>query len=144
MLCGLAVSVAFRMLFWNIGAEGQLVMGGFAAAASRSFCPSGFPDLPVLGLAAADGRGGFLGGRLWGVIPALLKAYLRVNEIIVTLMMNYIAILWIEYLFYGPWKDPKGYGFPGSALFPEAAWLPRLARDARASGPDLGAGRRGR
>jgi simple sugar transport system permease protein len=71
---------------------------------------------------------GFLGGALWGLIPAVLKAYLRVNEIITTLMLNYIAILMVEYLFYGPWKDPKGYGFPGTAEFPPAAWLPRLAR----------------
>jgi simple sugar transport system permease protein len=49
-----------------------------------------------------------------------------VNEIITTLMLNYIAILLVEYLFYGPWKDPKGYGFPGTAEFPPAAWLPRL------------------
>ncbi|MFQ5813010.1 MAG: ABC transporter permease, partial [Anaerolineae bacterium] len=60
------------------------------------------------------------------LIPALLKAYLRVNEIITTLMMNYIAILWVEHLFYGPWKDPHGYGFPGTAQFSPAAWLPRL------------------
>jgi ABC-type uncharacterized transport system permease subunit len=69
---------------------------------------------------------GFVGGALWGLVPALLKAFIRVNEIITTLMMNYIAILWVEYLFYGPWKDPAGYGFPGTAQFPEAAWLPRL------------------
>ncbi|MDY7042529.1 MAG: ABC transporter permease, partial [Chloroflexota bacterium] len=69
---------------------------------------------------------GFLGGALWGLVPALLKSLFRVNEIIVTLMMNYIAVLWIEYLFYGPWKDPQGYGFPGSAQFPKSAWLPRL------------------
>jgi simple sugar transport system permease protein len=60
------------------------------------------------------------------LIPALLKAYLRVNEIITTLMLNYIAILWLQHLYYGPWKDPQGYGFPGTAQFPAFAWLPRL------------------
>jgi simple sugar transport system permease protein len=69
---------------------------------------------------------GMLGGALWGLIPAMLKAYLRVNEIITTLMLNYIAILWVQHLYYGPWKDPQGYGFPGTAQFPEYAWLPRL------------------
>jgi simple sugar transport system permease protein len=60
------------------------------------------------------------------VIPALLKAYLNVNEILTTLMMNYIAILMVEYLYLGPWRDPEGYGFPGSAPFPQEAILPRL------------------
>lgn len=123
MLCGLGVSIAFRMLFWNIGAEGQLAMGGFAAAGVALFLAKYIPDrllLPAMFVA------GFLAGALWGLLPALLKAFLKVNEIIVTLMMNYIAVLWIEYLFYGPWKDPKGYGFPGSAQFPKAAWLPRF------------------
>lgn len=123
MLCGLGVSVAFRMLFWNIGAEGQLAVGGIAAAGVALFWADRIPPpllLPAMVVA------GFLGGALWALIPALLKAYLRVNEIITTLMMNYIAILWVEHLFYGPWKDPQGYGFPGTAQFPEAAWLPRL------------------
>ncbi len=125
MLCGLGVSVAFRMLFWNIGAEGQLAMGGFAASGVALFLPQAFPNLPAWLLLPLMVVAGFLAGALWGMIPALLKAYLRVNEIIVTLMMNYIAVLWIEYLYYGPWKDPKGYGFPGSAVFIKAAWLPR-------------------
>jgi len=123
MLCGLGVSVAFRMLFWNIGAEGQLAVGGIAASGVALFWADRIPApllLPTMVVA------GFLGGALWGLIPALLKAYLRVNEIITTLMMNYIAILWVEHLFYGPWKDPQGYGFPGTAQFSKAAWLPRL------------------
>jgi ABC-type uncharacterized transport system permease subunit len=123
MLCGLGVSIAFRMLFWNIGAEGQLAVGGIAAAGVALFGAELLPTallLPVMFVA------GFVAGALWGLVPALLKALIRVNEIITTLMMNYIAILWVEYLFYGPWKDPAGYGFPGTAQFPEAGWLPRL------------------
>lgn len=123
MLSGLGVSIAFRMLFWNIGAEGQLAMGGFAAAGVALFLADKIPDpllLPAMFVAA------FLAGALWGLIPAGLKAALGVNEIITSLMLNYVAILWIEHLFYGPWKDPQGYGFPGSAQFPKAAWLPRL------------------
>ncbi len=123
MLCGLGVSIAFRMLFWNIGAEGQLAVGGIAAAGVALF---GAEWLPAALLLPAMFVAGFVGGALWGLVPALLKAFIRVNEIITTLMMNYIAILWVEYLFYGPWKDPAGYGFPGTAQFPEAAWLPRL------------------
>jgi simple sugar transport system permease protein len=123
MLAGLGVSIAFRMLFWNIGGEGQIAMGGFASAGFALFVAPGLPPvLALLGVILA----GFVAGALWGLIPALLKAYIGVNEIITTLMMNYIAILWVEYLFYGPWKDPQGYGFPGTAEFPAATWLPRF------------------
>jgi len=126
ILCALGVSIAFRMLFWNIGAEGQLAMGGFAAAGIALYVPVRYPDLPiwmsiVLAFVAAA-----LAGALWALIPALLKAFVHVNEIITTLMLNYVAVLWIEYLFYGPWKDPQGYGFPGSAQFPKGMWLGRI------------------
>ncbi len=123
MLCGLGVSVAFRMQFWNIGAEGQLAMGGFASAGVALFLADKLPAVTVIPAMAVAGM---IGGALWALIPGALKAYLKVNETITTLMMNYIAILWIEYLFYGPWKDPQGYGFPGSAQFEEVAWLPRF------------------
>ena len=127
MLTGLGVSIAFRMLFWNIGAEGQLVMGGFAAGAVALWFPELFPFIPHWAYLPLMLVVGVLAGALWGLIPALLKAYLRVNEIITTLMLNYIAILWLQHLYYGPWKDPQGFGFPGTAQFPEYAWLPRLA-----------------
>jgi ABC-type uncharacterized transport system permease subunit len=125
MLTGLAVSIAFRMLFWNIGAEGQLVMGTIATAwvplflLKDSTLPPGVL-LVLMGLAA------FIAGALWGLIPAILKAFLRVNEIITTLMLNYVAILLLDYLYTGPWKDKHGYGFPGTASFKEIAALPRL------------------
>lgn len=126
MLCGLAVSIAFRMLFWNIGAEGQLVMGGFAAGAVALWLPGLAPWLPSWAFLPLMGLAGIVGGALWGVVPGLLKAYLRVNEIITTLMLNYIAILWVQHLYYGPWKDPQGFGFPGTAQFETFTWLPRL------------------
>jgi simple sugar transport system permease protein len=68
-----------------------------------------------------------LAGAAWGFMPSLLKSYLRVNEIITTLMMNYIAILWYQYLFNVIWKDPAGYGFPGSAEIGVFAQLPRFS-----------------
>ena len=123
MLTGLGVSIAFRMLFWNIGAEGQLAWGGIAAAFVALFLSDyvpGFTLIPLMMLLA------ILAGAMWALIPAALKAWIGVNEILTTLMMNYIAILLVEYLYTGPWRDPEGYGFPGSAQFPEAAWLPRL------------------
>lgn len=126
MLTGLAVSVAFRMQFWNIGAEGQLVMGGFAAAGVALFFPELLPGFPEWALLPTMFVAAFAMGAIWGLIPAALKAFLGVNEIITSLMLNYVAILWVEYLFVGPWKDPQGFGFPGTAQFPKAAWLPRL------------------
>lgn len=123
LLTGLAVTLALRANFWNIGAEGQLVMGGFAATGVALFWSGGLPTplvLPAVILA------GFVGGALWGLVPALLKIYAGVNEIVSTLMLNYIAVLWVEYLFFDAWRDPRGFGFPGTAEFPREAWLPRL------------------
>ena len=128
MLTGLAVSIAFRMLFWNIGAEGQLAMGAFAAAGVALFLPRAIPGLPGWLLLPLMFVAAFAAGALWGLIPAALKGFLAVNEIITTLMLNYVAILWIQYLYFGPWKDPQGFGFPGTAPFPETAWLPRLEK----------------
>lgn len=124
VLTGLGVSIAFRMLFWNIGAEGQLAMGGIAASYIALFLADGMPGplvLPLMILVAV------LAGAIWGLIPAFLKAWVGVNEILTTLMMNYIAILLVEYLYIGPWRDPEGYGFPGTAAFPEVAQLPRFS-----------------
>lgn len=128
-LTGLSVAIAFRMLFWNIGVEGQLVLGGVAAAGVALWFPSLFPILPQspwvylpLMIVAST-----LAGAAWGLVPALLKSYLKVNEIITTLMLNYIAILWYQHLFNVIWKDPEGYGFPGSAKIAEFAQLPRFS-----------------
>ena len=123
VLCGLSVGLAGNMLIWNIGAEGQLVMGGIAGAGvalfGSSFIPS-FLIIPAMLLA------GMLGGACWGLIPGFLKARLQVNEIITSLMLNYVAILWLEHLYFGPWRDPAGRGFPGTAILPDGAWFPRF------------------
>ena len=123
MLTGLGVSISFRMLFWNIGAEGQLAMGGIAASFVALFLEKFLPPFLVLPLMFVSA---VLAGALWGLIPATLKSFLGVNEILTTLMMNYIAVLVVEYLYLGPWRDPEGYGFPGTASFPAAAILPRF------------------
>jgi ABC-type uncharacterized transport system permease subunit len=124
MLTGLGVSIAFRMEFWNIGAEGQLTFGGIATAWVALFWSGGIPSVLVLPVALIVGMAA---GAVWAGIPAVLNARLKVNETLTTLMLNYVAILFSEHLYYGPWRDPKGYGFPGTAPFPEAAWLPRIA-----------------
>jgi simple sugar transport system permease protein len=120
ILAGLGVSLAFRMQLWNIGAEGQLYMGAFAAG----WVALTFPDAPAWVLLPAMFVAGFAAGGLWGLLPAIPRAFLKVNETITTLMLNYVAILWVNYLVYGPWKDPNGYNFPLSAPFSEAAILP--------------------
>lgn len=123
MLTGLGVALAFKLKFWNIGAEGQLTLGGVAAAGVALFLSDSIPSPLLL---PATLVAGCAAGALWAGVPAFLKTRLKVDETLVTLMLNYVAILFSEYLYYSPWRDPKGYGFPGSAPFPEAAWLPRL------------------
>ena len=118
----LGLSFAYRMKIWNIGGEGQLYMGAMVSTWGALFL---FKDvksplimivlLSIVGAAA---------GAAWALIPALMKAFARTDEIVVTLMLNYVAIFWVDYLVYGPWKDPKGYGFPGTAPFPDQARLP--------------------
>jgi simple sugar transport system permease protein len=122
LLTGLGVAVAFRMQLWNIGAEGQLYLGAIAASGTALFL---FPDWPAAPLIAAMVLAGLAGGAAWGLIPGVLRALTGASETIVSLMLNYVAILFSEYLVHGPWKNPQGFGFPGTEQFPEAAWLPR-------------------
>ena len=122
MLCALGISAAFRMQLWNIGAEGQFYVGAFAA----SYLPLSHPQLPMWLMLPGMALLGCIGGGLWGLVPAVLRARWKVNEIITTLMLNYVAILWVDFLVYGPWKDPKGFNFPLTAKFTAAAALPNF------------------
>ncbi len=119
-LCALGVSLAFRVQLWNIGAEGQFYMGAMAATWVALTYPEGsrWVVLPAMFLAAA------MAGGLWGLLPAIPRAFWKVNETITTLMLNYIAIFWVDFLIYGPWKDPNGYNFPLTAPFELGATLP--------------------
>jgi ABC-type uncharacterized transport system permease subunit len=123
ILVGLACSIAFRMRLWNIGAEGQFVIGAFGASAVVL--------IPIVGEAAPRPVmlltmvvAGTAAGALWGLIPGLLKAKLNVNEIITTLMLNYIAISWNYFFIFAVWSEG---GFEMSKVFPKNAWMPRLA-----------------
>jgi ABC-type uncharacterized transport system permease subunit len=122
LFTGLAVGLAFRSGFWNIGAEGQLYMG----AMGGTWVALTYPGVPAPLLQPLMIVVGGLAGAIWGLIPAMLRAYWRVNEIITTLMCNYIAILWVDFLFYGPWKDPKAFGFPFTPPLPQTARFPFL------------------
>ena len=122
VLTGVACALAFRMHLWNIGAEGQFFVGAWGASAVVlvPLLPAGTPGLFVL---PAMMLAGFLFGALWGLIPGVLKARFGVNEIIVTLMLNYVAISWNLYWVFGPWSEG---GFQLTKQFPREAWLPRL------------------
>jgi len=98
-------------------------MAGIGTSWVAIFWSTWLPPFLVLPLALLVGCAF---GALWAGIPALLKVTIKVDETLVTLMLNYVAILFAQFLFYGPWIDPNGMGFPGSALFPESAWLPRI------------------
>ena len=125
ILTGLGVTLAFTMGLWNIGAEGQLVVGALGAswlALSASHLPTAvmLPGIVLLGLA---------GGAMWALIPAALRAFAGMNEIISTLMLNYVALLWVDYLVFGVWADPAAFSFPYSRVFPASAHLPTLFGD---------------
>ncbi len=121
-LCSLGVAVAFRLQVWNIGAEGQFALGAMGA----TWIALSFPDWPGYLLLPAMVCMAAVAGGIWGVIPAFLRQRLRTNEIIVTLMMNYIAILLLDYLVFGVWKDPTSYGFPMTPAFSEGAIVGRI------------------
>ncbi len=117
------------MRLWNIGAEGQLLLGAWAASTVVlvPLLPVGTPAVIVLPVMLVAG---FLGGAFWGLIPGFLRSRFGVNEIIATLMLNSIAFAWIQYWVFGPWTEG---GFQMSAQFPPEAWLPRLSDLAEAA-----------
>ena len=119
---GVALALGFRAGVWNIGAEGQLVMGGLCggAVALALWGVDGFWVMPLVLL------GGTVGGLLWGAIPAFLKVRFNANEILVSLMLTYVAILLLSVMVHGPLRDPDGFNFPESRLFHDAATLPKL------------------
>ncbi|MBI4673920.1 MAG: ABC transporter permease [Chloroflexi bacterium] len=121
ILTGLACLLAFRMRLWNIGAEGQFYLGAWGATliveGVLGSDASAWLFIPLMVLS------GFFFGAVWGFIPGLLKARFNVNEIISTLMLNYISLLWVAYWVFGPWSER---GFQLTPTFPRAAWLPRL------------------
>ena len=123
ILVGLACSMAFRMKLWNIGAEGQFFLGAWGASVVV-LLPILPEDAPRWLFIITMVVFGMICGAIWGFIPGFLKAKFNVNEIISTLMMNYIAVAWNNYFIYAVWSES---GFQMSKMFPNNAWLPRLA-----------------
>ena len=129
LIIALGLAVCFRSNVWNIGAEGQFVMGavtagGMALMADKN---TGIWIIPAILLA------GVLGGVVWAGITALLRDKFNANEILVSLMLVYVAILVLNYLVFGPWKDPAGYNFPQTRTFEKITQIPRLMTGSRMS-----------
>jgi len=120
ILIGAGLTLAFRAKFWNIGAEGQLLMGAIFAVWTAQTLGDSLPGpvtVPLVFLA------GFIGGAFWGIIPAILKIKYSINEVITTLMLNYICAEFLTMLIVGPWKGKTRFGFPGTDNLPDAAIL---------------------
>ncbi len=128
VLCAVGLSICFRANVWNIGAEGQLVAGaiagGWMALQADASSPSTYFLLVMLA--------GALGGMTWAAITAWLRDRFNTNEILVSLMLTYVAQLLLSYLVFGPWKDPAGFNFPQTASFAQSALSPRLMSGMRA------------
>lgn len=122
LIAALGITPAFQMKFWNIGAEGQIIMGGIFASYFALF----FDHLPHGLLLILMFAAGIVGGGLWGLIPAYFKTKFGTNETLFTLMLNYIALYTIKFLTEGPWKDPSSSGFPKIATIVENARLDRI------------------
>ncbi len=121
LITSLGILVAFKMKFWNIGAEGQIMMGALGASfVALNYGEALARPLLLLAMAAAA----IVCGGFWALIPAMFKVKLGTNETIFTLMLNYVAIKIVQYLQFGPWKDPAATGFPKIPTFSENAFLP--------------------
>ncbi|WP_082541705.1 MULTISPECIES: ABC transporter permease [unclassified Rhizobacter] len=122
LLIALGLAVCFRSNVWNIGAEGQFVLGAIAAGGVAMLAEPGTGRWIVVPILLA----GVLGGMAWAAIVALLRDRFNANEILVSLMLVYVADQVLGYLVYGPWKDPDGYNFPQTITFLAATKIPRL------------------
>lgn len=122
LFCALATALPARMGLISVGAEGQLYFGALAGTSIVLHMTSA----PIWQLLPAAVLLTLLGGGLWGAIPGLLRALLGVNETIVTILMNYVAIQLVQYAVYGPWKDAGNLGWPATIAFPDASRFPAI------------------
>jgi ABC-type uncharacterized transport system permease subunit len=122
MLCAIGLAAGYRANVWNIGAEGQLTLGAICGGGVALALPDGAGawTLPLMLVAGA------VGGMAWAAIPAWLRTRFNANEILVSLMLVYVATLVLSLLVHGPWRDPEGFNFPQSKLFVDTALLPNL------------------
>jgi simple sugar transport system permease protein len=127
LLIALGLGVCFRANIWNIGAEGQFILGAICAGGvALQVGPNAGPVWLPLVLCA-----GVLGGMLWAGLVAWLRDQFNAGEILVSLMLVYVAVQLLNYLVFGPWKDPMGYNFPQTKVFEQAAMMPKLVQGMR-------------
>jgi len=127
ILIALGLAVCFKANIWNIGAEGQFILGAvFAGGVAMRATPETGSWIVVAVLLA-----GVLGGMVWAGIVALLRDRFNASEILVSLMLVYVAEMVLSYLVYGPWKDPAGYNFPQTITFLDVTRLPKLIQGLR-------------
>lgn len=122
VLCAVGLAIGFRANVWNIGAEGQLTLGAITGGglALAFYGEGGWWLLPMMVI------GGAIGGAVWAAVPAFLRLRFNASEILTSLMLNYVALLLLNYLVHGPFRDPDGFAFPKSRLFEADATLPIL------------------
>ncbi len=131
MLCALGLAVCYRANVWNIGAEGQFLLGAIAGGGVALW-------LTTQGVSGPRGLysplvlvAGVIGGMAWAAITALLRDRFNASEILVSLMLVYVAQQLLNYLVFGPWKDPLGFNFPQTKTFDASTWLPALLTGTR-------------
>jgi simple sugar transport system permease protein len=129
LIIALGLAVCFRSNVWNIGAEGQYIIGAVCASGVALMADKDTGSWIVAALILA----GVLGGMAWAGITALLRDRFNANEILVSLMMVYVAVQVLGLLVYGPWKDPQGYNFPQTKNFEAVTHIPRLMAGSRMS-----------
>lgn len=129
LLIALGLAVCYRSNVWNIGAEGQFVIGALAAGGVALLADKGTGSWIIVPILLA----GVLGGMVWAGITALLRDRFNASEILVSLMLVYVAVQLLSYLVFGPWKDPAGYNFPQTRMFDAATQIPRLMKGSRVS-----------
>ena len=127
LLVALGLAVCFRSNVWNIGAEGQFVIGAISAGGMALLADKGTGGWIVGAVLLA----GVAGGMAWAAIVAFLRDRFNANEILVSLMLVYVATLLLGYLVYGPWKDPMGYNFPQTRIFERVTQVPKLFTGSR-------------
>jgi simple sugar transport system permease protein len=127
LIIALGFAVCFRSNVWNIGAEGQFVIGAVTASGVALMADSQTGSWIIAAVLIA----GIAGGMLWAAITAFLRDRFNANEILVSLMLVYVAIQLLNFLVYGPWKDPQGYNFPQTKTFEAVTQMPRLMDGSR-------------
>ncbi len=129
LLIALGLAVCFRSNVWNIGAEGQFVLGAICAGGVALLAGKDTSRWIVLAILLA----GLAGGMAWAAVTAFLRDRFNANEILVSLMLVYVAVQLLVWLVFGPWRDPGGYNFPHTRSFEAVTQMPRLMKGSRVS-----------